>query len=124
DFSEEKEAVYIPTGAGYAEVRAQLEPLLKNIEEFDMVADKKGYMSNIKAGKYSLRKGMNNNEIINALRSGNEPVWLSFNNQERLEDLAGRVAGQIEADSTSLIEAMKDSAFLESNDLDLENALG
>ena len=124
DFSEEKEAVYIPTGASYAEVRAQLEPLLKNIEEFDMVADKKGYMSNIKAGKYSLRKGMNNNEIINALRSGNEPVWLSFNNQERLEDLAGRVAGQIEADSTSLIEAMKDSAFLESNDLDLENALG
>lgn len=124
EFEDEKVAVFIPTGASYSEVREQLEPLLKNINEFDMVAEKKGYTSNIKAGKYSLRKEMNNNEIVNALRSGNEPVWVTFNNQERLVDLAGRIAGQIEADSAALVQVMKDTAFLKANNLDVENSLG
>ena len=67
---------------------------------------------------------MSNNEIINTLRSTNEPVWVTFNNQERLEDLAGRVATQIEADSVALLKMMKDSAFLEQNDFNGRNALG
>lgn len=123
-FEDERVAVFIPTGASYSEVREQLEPLLKNMDEFDMVAEKKGYTSNLRAGKYSIRRGMNNNEIINALRSGNEPVWVTFNNQERLVDLAGRIADQIEADSASLVQVMKDPEFLEANGLDVENALG
>ena len=124
DFEEEKVAVYIASDAEYADVRKQLDTLLKNIEEFDMVAQRKGYASNIRAGKYLLRKGMNNNEIVNALRSGNVPVSVTYNNQERLEDLAGRIAGQIEADSLSLLKAMKDTAFLKAQGLDLKNALG
>ena len=123
-FEKEKAAVFVPTGATYQMVREQLEPLVKNIEEFDMVAEKKAYPSNIKAGKYILRKGMNNNEIVNALRSGNDPVWVTFNNQERLVNLAGRIAGQIEADSASLVKAMKDTAFLKANGFDDANALG
>jgi UPF0755 protein len=122
-FAEETAAVYVPTNATYAEVREQLVPLLDDPSEFDLVAQKKGYVNNVKAGKYMLRKGMNNNEMINRLRSKNEPVWVTFNNQERLEDLAGRISSQIEADSTELLEAMKDSAFLAQHDLDLRNAL-
>ena len=122
-FAEETAAVYVPTNATYAEVREQLVPLLDDPSEFDLVAQKKGYVNNVKAGKYMLRKGMNNNEMINRLRSKNEPVWVTFNNQERLEDLAGRISSQIEADSTELLQAMKDSAFLAQHDLDLRNAL-
>ena len=55
---------------------------------------------------------MNNNDTVNVLRSTNVPVWVTFNNQERLEDLAGRVAVQIEADSLDLTESMRDSSFL------------
>ena len=124
DFEEEKVAVYIKSDAEYSHVREQLDTLLKDIGKFDMVAERKGYASSIRAGKYILRKGMNNNEIVNALRSGNVPVSLTYNNQERLEDLAGRIAGQIEADSLSLITAMKDTAFLKANGFDLRNALG
>ena len=40
------------------------------------------------------------------------------------DDLAGRIAGQIEADSASLVQVMKDTSFLKANDLDVENALG
>lgn len=123
-FDEDQVAIFIGSDDEYADVRKQLDTLLKNIEEFDMVAQKKGYASNIRAGKYILRNGMNNNEIVNALRRGNVPVSVTYNNQERLEDLAGRISRQIEADSVSLLKAMKDTAFLQDNDLDLQNALG
>ena len=122
-FSEETVDVYIPTGATYPEVSTILEPYLENKEEFDVVAQKKGYTGNIKAGRFILKKGMNNNEIINTLRSTNEPVWVTFNNQERLEDLAGRISAQIEADSTELLKSMKDSAFLEQYGFEERNAI-
>ncbi len=122
-FAEETVDIYVPTGASYGQLRKQLVPLLEDIEAFDMVAGKKGYVSNVKAGHFVLQKGMNNNEMVNVLRSTNVPVWVTFNNQERLEDLAGRVAGQIEADSLALLESMRDSAFLDANEFDGRNAL-
>ena len=66
---------------------------------------------------------MNNNEIINTIRSKNIPVMVKFNNQERLEDLAGAIARQIEADSVELLEAMKNKAFLQEVDLTPDTAL-
>lgn len=90
-FSEETVDIYIPTGASFAEVREELYPYLEDGEEFEQVAQKKGYPNNIKAGRFILKRGMSNNDIINTLRSTNEPVWVTFNNQERLEDLAGRI---------------------------------
>src|SRR5690606_13797163 len=104
--------VYIPTNATFDEVKEQLTPLLKNVNTFETVAEKKGYISNVKAGKYAIKKGMNNNDIINTLRSQNLPVNVSFNNQESLEDLAGRIAVQIEADSLSLLNAFNEISFL------------
>ncbi|MGB6152668.1 MAG: endolytic transglycosylase MltG, partial [Pricia sp.] len=77
--------------------------------------ERKGYVSNIKAGKYAIQKGMNNNEIINSLRSGNIPVKVAFNNQETLKDLAGRISLQLEPDSITLIETFNDPEFLKAN---------
>ena len=122
-FTEERVEVYIPTGATYAEVREMLEPYLEDMEDFDIVAQKKAYIDNVKAGRYFLKQGMNNNEMINTLRSQNQPVWVTFNNQERLEDLAGRIADQIEADSTEILKSMKDSTFLVQNNFEERNAL-
>lgn len=123
-FVEDTVDVYVPTGSSYAQLRAQLQPFLEDISSFDMVAGKKGYTSNVKAGHFVLQNGMNNNELVNVLRSTNVPVWVTFNNQERLEDLAGRVAVQIEADSTDLLESMRDSSFLSTSGLNQRNALG
>ncbi len=122
-FTEEKVNVYVSSEANYNQVRQQLQPLLEDIDEFDLVAQKKGYISNVKPGRFVLERGMNNNEIVNVLRSRNQPVWVTFNNQERLEDLAGRVASQIEADSVELLESMKESAFLEAHQFTGRNAL-
>lgn len=111
-FNNETAYIYVPTNATYEEVREQLEPLLKDIDSFDALAVKKEYTTNIKAGRFPVKKGMSNNDIINSIRSNNLPIKLSFNNQERIEDLAGRIAQQIEPDSLSLLKVMTDSTFL------------
>jgi len=123
-FQNNEAFVYIPTDANMADLKEMLTPLLKDFESFEAVAQRKQYSERIKGGKYVLLKGMNNNEIINTLRSANTPVKVSFNNQESLEALAGRVAQQIEADSISLLNAFQDKTFLEEQDATLETSLG
>ena len=122
-FSNEKAYVYIADGDDFEAVVQQLEPLLEDIESFKTVARKKGYDAHIKAGKYSIKKGMNNNAVVNALRSGNVPVNVSFNNQERVADLAGRISEQIAADSLALLEAFTDTRFLEEAGFNEDTAL-
>lgn len=124
NFEEESRVVYIPTGATYDTVLDSLRPHIEDVSSFDLVARKKGYASGVKAGMYKLAKGMNNNEIVNVLRSRNTPVRVIFNNQERLENLAGRISTQIEADSASLLQAMNDEEFLVANEFTDNNALG
>jgi len=123
-FSNEQAYIYVPTNSTYADVREQLKPLLKDIEKFDALAKQKKYISNIKAGRYIVKKGMNNNDIINSIRSKNLPLKLAFNNQSDLTALAGRVSMQIEADSLKLIEVMNDKVFLAENSFNKATALG
>ncbi|WP_452229581.1 MULTISPECIES: endolytic transglycosylase MltG [unclassified Lacinutrix] len=122
-FNNEEAYIYVSSKANYNDVREQLVPLLKDMESFDALAEKKKYNTNLKAGRFVVLKGMNNNEIINSIRSKNMPLKLSFNNQERLEDLAGRVAFQIEADSISVLKAMQDETFFNANGFTKESAL-
>ncbi|WP_431161677.1 endolytic transglycosylase MltG [Flagellimonas beolgyonensis] len=123
-FNNEEAYVYIPTDATFNDVKTVVEPLLKNLSTFESVAKRKGYITNVKPGKYALKKGMNNNEIINTLRSANIPVRVSFNNQESLSALAGRIAEQIEADSVELVEAFNDPGFLDETHFDEDSKLG
>jgi UPF0755 protein len=50
-------------------------------------------------------------------------VSLAFNNQERLENFAGRVGSQIEPDSLELLNTFRDSIFLKENGFNEENVL-
>jgi len=123
-FNNPQAHVFIPTGATFKMVQEELSPLLKDLNTFVTVAQRKGYSSNIKAGHFIIKKGSNNNEIINSIRSGNIPVTIKFNNQERLEDLAGHLAKQIELDSASLLDAMLDEDFLKASGFTQDTALG
>ena len=57
---------------------------------------------------------MNTFQIVGAMRR-NVPVDLAFNNQERLENLCERLSSQIEPDTTKLLAAFRDTAFLQKN---------
>ena len=122
-FNNEEATVFIRSTDTFNDVQESLTPLLVDMETFTQIADQKGYASNIKAGKYVIRKGMNNNDIVNALRSKNIPVKVAFNNQERLEDLAGRISAQIEPDSLSLLRAFQDDDFLRDNGFNSDTKL-
>lgn len=122
-FEAEEVYVYIPTDANYDEIKQIVMPYLKDMDRFDKVAQKKAYPERTeKSGRFLLKKGMNSNEIINSLRI-NVPVNIAFNNQERLENFAGRIGSQIEADSLSLLTAFRDPKFLVENGFTSENVL-
>ncbi|PQJ19882.1 endolytic transglycosylase MltG [Tenacibaculum sp. SG-28] len=117
-------SIYIRSSASIEEVGAILQPYLKSKKDFVWVAKRKKFLKP-KAGKYTLQKGMNLNDLVNKLRSGNQtPIKLSFNNQDTLEKLAQRIATQIEADSSAIFKVMTDSTFLVSNGFTSKSALG
>jgi len=105
--------LYIPTDSEFSNVANLIRPFLKRVKPFVWVANKKKYTHKIKPGKYYISKGMNNNELVNLLRSGKQTtVMVSFNNQDTFEKLAGRISEQIEADSISLLNAFNDKEFI------------
>jgi len=122
-FNNNEAHVYISTGSRFSDVINELRPILDNAISFEAVANRKGYPANVKPGHYVIKKGMNNNDIVNTIRSKNIPVFVKFNNQERIENLAGHMSRQIEADSISLLEAMRDPQFLGDTGLSMETAL-
>lgn len=106
--SGETKAVYIKTGSDLTSVVSYLEDLgiLSDVEEFKAFAEKKNYKEkNIVPGKYELKAGMSYNDVINHLRAGNGrlEVQVTFNGCRTIEDLAGKVAHNIEADSAKLV---------------------
>ena len=122
-FQNNEAHIYISQSDSFNDVVVEISPLLIDVEAFTTVANKKGYSSNVKSGHYVIKKGMNNNEIINSIRTGNIPVKVKFNNQERIEDLAGTLAKQLDADSLSFLNTMLNENFLKENNFTKETAL-
>ena len=121
-FADKEVYVYIPTDSKYEDVKKIIAPYVENMNRFEMVANKRDYPENVKPGRFLFTKGMSSYELVKTLRI-NVPVKLAFNNQERLENFAGRVGSQIEADSLSLLASFKDSIFLKENGFTEENVL-
>ncbi len=116
--------VFIKSTDNIDDVTRSLTPYINSVDNFLWVANQKKY-TNPKGGMYVLKKGMNTNELVNLLRSGNQtPIKVTFNNQDTLEKLAGRISNQIEADSISLIQSFKDATFLQQNNFTEKSALG
>jgi len=121
----EDAAILIPNGATYDEVTEIIIPHIKNKNSFDWVAQQKNYPNVIKSGKYIIKKGMNNNDLVNLLRSGKQAtIKVTFNNQDTLEKLSGRIAEQIDADSIEILSAVLDTGFLKKNKYTTANILG
>jgi len=103
--------LYIPTGSSYDQAMDSLNSkgFIKNQKVFRWLAEKKNYPLHVRAGKYHIDNGTTYNELINILRSGKQsPVRLTFSIIRTLNDLAGKVGGQIEADSAGIMEFLDD----------------
>ena len=118
-FNSQTKEILIPSVNINAAAYDTLSKVVKRIDLFQQAAIRKGY-SPI-PGRFILENGMNNNDMINRLRSDNKPLKLTFNNQKTIFHLAKFVAQKIEADSTAIVNAFFERSFLESNGLTAEN---
>lgn len=118
--------LYIPTGAIYSQVLDSLNATvsIKNQKVFNWIANKKKYPSQVKAGKYHISNEMRYDEVINLLRSGRQtPVKVTFSIIRTLNELAGRVGGQIEADSSGIMNFLNESENYKSDGFSRETVI-
>lgn len=116
--------LFVLSSDSLMDVKNKISEFSNKPQTFLWVAAKKNF-SKPKSGRYIIKEGMSNNDLVNLLRSGNQtPIKVSFNNQDTLEKLAGRIAQQIEADSSSLMKAFLDSTFLAKNNFNKKSVLG
>ena len=113
NFNEDFKYIYIKTSSDYEDLTYQLKDYLLDTSTFTALAKRKNYSNNIKPGKFIIKRDMNNNQIINSLRSNNITVDVIFNNAKNLNDLAGKISNQIEADSMSFLTLFKTDYFID-----------
>lgn len=115
---------YVHTGAEYEEVVNSLleHGIIDNRTNFDWTAQKKNYPSHIKAGRYKIKAGMSNNELVNMLRSGKqEALMLSFNNVRTIEELAGIISEFLEPGEKEFSEYLNNRKTAEKYGFTLES---
>ncbi len=113
--NEEFVYVMISTGSTYQDVLDLLvsDNIIKDTASFNWASRKKNYPRHVNPGRYRITGGMNNNQLINMLRSGRqEPVDLLINNVRTTEKLASFVSKQIEADSLAIMKLLRDRDYL------------
>lgn len=116
------EYVLIPSGATFQTVKDSLAKYVKNMDNFVFTAEAKGYVSEIKPGRFEIVPNMNNYSLVMSL-GRNVPVRVSFNNQETLEKFAERLAKQTEPTTEDYLQALTDPSFLDEFEFTQDNVL-
>jgi UPF0755 protein len=90
---------------------------IMDLETFQNYSAELGFDdSKMEPGKYKAVPGMTRKEFIYGLKNGNQEikdVTITFNNCENIEEMAGRVAPYIEADSAEIVAYATHSKTME-----------
>lgn len=100
---------YIYTGSTYDQVIDSLydKGYIINKNTFEWMLEQKNYKNHVHPGRYLLKANMNNDELIDLLRSGEQqPVKVTFNTVRTKDQLAKKVAEYIEATEDELYEML------------------
>ncbi len=119
--------IYIHPGDSYETVMITLREggYINNEYTLRKLAELKKYPSSIKPGRYRLKNGMNNNTLINMLRSGNqEPIRLTFNNIRTLEEFSGLLSRQLTIDSADFMNKARNPEYVGKWGFTPENFIG
>lgn len=85
------------------------------IGSFKQLAGLLKYQSNMKTGRYAVRPGMSNLELLNDLRRGHQVATrLTFNNIRLKDDLAERLDEQLMLGKEDILSLLTDSAYCDS----------
>lgn len=108
------EFLLIPTGSDFEQVVELLKKndLLVNEKTFRWASHQMNFDTNIKPGKYLIKMGMSNKDVITLLRSGRQtPVQVIFNNIRTKKQLAQKISEQIEASEQSILNLLNDEDY-------------
>ncbi len=117
---------YIYTNSTYQQVfdSLRVQGIVKNINSFDWVAEKKNYKNKIKPGRYKLKSGMSNSDLVNLLRSGEQsPIRITINNMKTIHELAGFLSQKLELDSIDFLNIVYHSDTLQKYGFNKDNIL-
>ncbi len=119
--------LFIPQQTTFAELQEQLkqDSVLSNHRSFETVAMLMKYgKDQIPTGKYIIKPGQSNRDILNILRAGlQSPINLTISNGRYLEDIISKVSHDIEPDSIQLESLLRDSAFINSLGFNKDNVI-
>ncbi len=115
----------VPTGTDYSELKKLLfdKQILKDSASFNWVATFMKY-EKVRPGRFEIQSGWNNRRLVNHLKAGKQStVKVVVNNERTVEEIAGKIAKVIEADSLSLISTFQDSTLLKQNGYTAETSI-
>lgn len=118
--------LFIPTSSSYDDLISILDSssCLINSSSFQWVAGLKNLKSHVNPGRYLIKNGMSNNELVNLLRSGDQtPVNITFQRFFYLSDLAGHLSQRLEPDSLSFSSFFNSDSVISSTGLSPETAI-
>lgn len=113
-----KTFVYIPTGSSLEDVAAILDQghIIVNTEDFLWLARKKNYQDdNVVPGKYEIKNGWSNNDLIRHLRAGRGRlmVKVTIGSVRSLDQIAEAAGKELELDGDQLLKDLKDPRVLD-----------
>ncbi|MCF8254678.1 MAG: endolytic transglycosylase MltG [Bacteroidia bacterium] len=98
---------------------------LNNFESFSRLANILNLDEKIKPGRYLLKVGMSNYDLIKMLINGRqETINLTFKYAERLENIAGFLGRNFELDSAQWLYFLKDTSIFNKWGFDSLNTVG
>lgn len=116
-------SLYIYSEDDFETIKNKLysEDIIINKKSFEWVAKRLDYPEYIKSGHYIIKNGMNNNRLLNLLRSGSQtPIDFTFNNIRTIEQFAGKVDDELELDSISILNVLSENPDLKEMGFDKE----
>ncbi|MGL5681798.1 MAG: endolytic transglycosylase MltG [Marinifilaceae bacterium] len=86
---------------------------INNPYMLNQVAKLKKYPALVKPGRYQIRDGMTNVELIDYLRRGEQtPILFTFNNIRNINEFASVAQKELSTDSAEIVTLLQDTAFL------------
>ena len=124
--NKKQEYVLIPTGSDFNQVLNILSEnnFIRDTTSFKWLAKKMNYSAHVHAGRFLIKRGMSNYDLVKMLRANaNVPLKIVLNIQNTVEGVAGYVGHELEIDSTEIMEKLYDQNFLKSNQLTHDNVM-
>lgn len=121
---EERVTIILRSDESYEQMTDKVKSSLVYHVAFDLYAKRINLDRGIDPGSYTFEKGMTVIEVARTLKFGsNNAVRLVINNARTPEALAGKIAGQIDADSVSVLGALRSTELIEEMGFDSAEAM-